>query len=130
MEAGHTVELDVWDWAAGQDFITKISDALDRCDRVVALWSVEYFNRPRYTTQEWAGAMVHVPGAEAGRLVPLRVEKVPAEQMPGILRPLLYQDLFGLDEERGAAGAAGGGPRPGAARARHRSSPAGAHRGS
>ena len=98
VDAGHTVELDVWDWAAGQDFITKISDALDRCDRVVALWSVGYFHRPRYTTQEWSGAMVKAPGAEAGRLVPLRIEKVPDEQVPGILRPLLYQDLFGLEE--------------------------------
>ena len=53
-EAGYRVELDVWDWAAGQDFITKISDALDRCDRVLALWSAEYFGRSRYTTGEWA----------------------------------------------------------------------------
>jgi hypothetical protein len=97
-EAGHTFELDVWDWAAGQNFITNISDALDRCDRVVALWSVEYFNPHRYTTQEWAGAMVKAPGADAGRLVPLRIEKVPDEQVPGILKPLLYRDLFGLRE--------------------------------
>jgi hypothetical protein len=44
-EAGYTVELDAW--AAGQNFVTKISDALERCDRVVALWSAEYFSRPR-----------------------------------------------------------------------------------
>ena len=47
-EAGYLVELDVWGWAAGQDFITKISDALDHCDRVLALWSAEYFNPARY----------------------------------------------------------------------------------
>src|SRR5690349_22823732 len=34
-QAGYAVELDVWDWAAGQNFIAAISDALDRCDRVV-----------------------------------------------------------------------------------------------
>ena len=27
---GYKVELDVWDWAAGQNFVMKISDALDR----------------------------------------------------------------------------------------------------
>jgi hypothetical protein len=29
-EAGYTVELDVWDWAAGRNFVTAISDALER----------------------------------------------------------------------------------------------------
>ena len=28
-EAGYTVELDVWDWAAGRNFVTAMSDALD-----------------------------------------------------------------------------------------------------
>ncbi len=100
VEAGYTVELDVWDWAAGQDFITKISGALDRCERVVALWSVEYFSPARYTTQEWSGALVHVPGAKTGRLVPVRVEDVPGGLVPAILRPLVYRDLFGLAEDQ------------------------------
>jgi tetratricopeptide (TPR) repeat protein len=99
IEAGYTVELDLWDWAAGQNFITKISDALDGCERVVALWSMEYFTRARYTTEEWSAASVKLPGAEHGRLVPLRVEDVPTGAVPGILRPLLYRDLFGLAED-------------------------------
>src|SRR5260370_3572987 len=100
VEAGYTVELDVWDWAAGQDFITKISGALDRCERVVALGSVEYFSPARYTTQEWSGALVNVPGAKTGRLVPVRVEDVPGGLVPAILRPLVYRDLFGLAEDQ------------------------------
>ena len=32
-EAGYTVELDMWDWASGRNFVATISDALDRCDR-------------------------------------------------------------------------------------------------
>ena len=85
-EAGYTVELDVWDWAAGQNFITKISDALDHCDRVLSLWSAEYFNPSRYTTEEWSAALEKAPGAEAGRLLPLRVEDFPTGKIPGILR--------------------------------------------
>src|SRR6516162_1547625 len=56
-EAGYTVELDLWDWAAGQNFVTAMSDALARCDRMVALLSAAYFERSRYTTEEWT-AMV------------------------------------------------------------------------
>ena len=58
-EAGHSVELDVWDWAAGQNFIIKISEALDRADRVVALWSAEYFNPSRYTAGEWSAVLAN-----------------------------------------------------------------------
>ena len=99
-EAGYTVELDVWDWAAGRNFVTAMSDALERCDRVVALFSAAYFDRSRYTTEEWAASLVHLPGAEASRLVPVRVEDVPADLVPPLLRPLMARDLFGLAEEQ------------------------------
>ena len=91
-EAGHSVELDV-DWGAGQNFITKISDTLGRADRVVALWSAEYFRPSRYTTHEWSAVLAD---GRQGRLVPVRIEDVPADQVPPILRPLVYRDLFGL----------------------------------
>jgi len=61
----------VWDWAAGRNFVTAISDALKRCDRVVALFSQAYFEPERYTTEEWAASLVHVP---AERLVPVRAK--------------------------------------------------------
>ena len=96
-EAGYTVELDVWDWAPGRNFVTAMSDALDRAARVVALFSAAYFDRSRYTTEEWAAAVVHLPGAEQGRLIPVRVEEVVAEQVPAVLRPLVFCDVFGAD---------------------------------
>src|SRR5271166_970871 len=112
-EAGFTVELDVWDWAAGRNFVTAMSDALDRCDRVVALFSAAYFDRSRYTTEEWSAAVVHVPGVEGGRLVPVRVEEVPAVQVPAVLRPLVCRDVFGVAEGQARRGLveAGAGPR-------------------
>jgi hypothetical protein len=49
---GYSVELGVWAGAAGDSFITAVCDALDRCDRAVALFSIGYFERSRYTTEE------------------------------------------------------------------------------
>ena len=98
IDAGYQVVLDVWDWAAGQNFITKMSDALDRADRVVALFSAAYFERQRYTTLELSASLVPVPGGAEDRLVPVRVEEVPAEKMPAVLRPLVYRDVFGVEE--------------------------------
>ena len=96
-DAGYTIELDAWDWAVGQNFMLAMSDALGRCDRVLALFSPAYFERLRYTTDEWTVAMVHVPGTGQGRLVPVRVANLPPEDMPAVLRPLIICDLVGLD---------------------------------
>ena len=98
IDAGYTVELDVWDWAAGRNFVTAMSEALARADRVVALFSAAYFEPERYTTEEWSASLVHVPGVAAGRLVPVRVEEVPADLVPPLLRPLVSRDVFGVAE--------------------------------
>ena len=89
-----------WDWPVGQNFVLAMSDALARCDRVVALFSPGVLRAARYTTEEWTAALLHVPGTGQGRLVPVRVEDVPAGTMPAVLRPLIFCDLFGLDAPR------------------------------
>src|SRR5260370_8003303 len=81
-----------------------MSDTVERCDRVVALFSAAYFDRSRYTTEEWTSAVLHMPSAEESRLVPVRVEDVPTAQMPAVLRALVYRDLFGGDEEQARRG--------------------------
>ena len=98
-DAGYTVELDVWDWAVGQNFMLAMSDALARCDRVLALFSAAYFEQPRYTTEEWTGAMLHGPETGQGRLVPVRVANISPEGMPAMLQTLVFCDLFGLDAD-------------------------------
>jgi hypothetical protein len=98
-DAGYSVELDVWDWAAGRNFVTAMNDALARADRVVALFSAAYFDRDRYTTAEWATSLVNLPGADQERLVPVRVEDVPADLVPPLLRPLISRDVFGVSEQ-------------------------------
>jgi TIR domain/Tetratricopeptide repeat len=99
-DAGYTVELDIWDWAAGQNFMTAMSDALGRCDRIVALFSAAYFDRSRYTAEEWSAAALHMPGTGDNRLVPVRVAEVPAADVPAVLQPLVFRDLFGVSEEQ------------------------------
>ncbi len=98
-QAGYRVVLDVWDWAAGANFVTEMSDALERCDKVVALCSAAYFDRSRYTTEEWSAAALRVPGA-TGRLIPVRIEDVVDDATPGVLRSLIHRDVFGLDANR------------------------------
>ncbi|HEU4425746.1 MAG TPA: FxSxx-COOH system tetratricopeptide repeat protein [Pilimelia sp.] len=96
--AGYSVELDVWDWAAGSNAVLNMSDALTRARRVLALWSAAYFERERFTTDEWTAVFAERPDAEGRhRLVPVRVQEVTP---PPILASVVYRDLFGLDERR------------------------------
>jgi hypothetical protein len=55
------VELDVWDWSIGDNAILRISQAVQRADVVVALWSPAYFEPDRFTLDEWA-SVAAVPG--------------------------------------------------------------------
>lgn len=98
--AGYTVELDIWDWAAGQNFIMKMNDAMARTDRVLALFSPAYFERTRYTAGEWSASLVQVADADDGRLVPVWVERLAPEHVPPVLRHLIARDLSGLTEEQ------------------------------
>ncbi|MGW1495217.1 FxSxx-COOH system tetratricopeptide repeat protein [Streptomyces sp. NPDC002402] len=93
-EAGHSVELDVWDWAAGHNFIAKMTAALTRADRVVALFSKAFFEPGRFTEDEYT-AVVAVKERGSGRLIPVGIEEAP---VPDLLRPLLGPQLFDLDE--------------------------------
>ena len=57
VDAGYDVELDAWDWAVGDNAVLRMSDALERADRVVMLYSPAYFERHRFTTDEWTAVM-------------------------------------------------------------------------
>jgi len=95
--AGYTVELDVWDWAVGGNAVLNMSAALQRSHRVLALWSPAYFERGRFTSDEWTAVMGERPDQNGEhRLIPFRVTRV---DPPPILRPVIYRDLFDLPEQ-------------------------------
>ena len=90
--AGLSVELDFWDWKAGEIFVARMSEALRACKTMVALFSEEYFEPTRWTAQEWAAALV-LAKQDPTRFVPVRIEDV---AVPEILGPILAPALFGL----------------------------------
>ncbi|MFF3510813.1 FxSxx-COOH system tetratricopeptide repeat protein [Streptomyces sp. NPDC002573] len=90
VDAGFQAELDYWDWGAGDNFVLKMSAALERgC--FLALFSPAYFEPDRFTTPEWTAIM-----AMKEKITPVRVAEVVS---PAILRPLIARDLFDLGEE-------------------------------
>jgi tetratricopeptide (TPR) repeat protein len=93
-EAGHRVEIDVWDWRTGDNFIERMTDAMQRATAVVALFSNNYFDRDRWTREEWTSII-----ARRERLIPLAIEPLTAADIPDILSAAIRKDLYGLDEQ-------------------------------
>src|SRR5512142_7253 len=96
-QVGYTVELDVWDWAPGQDFVARMQDALRRAERLLVVWSEAYFRSP-FGGAELRAALVR-QAEVAGRIVPVLVE---AATVPELYASLIYVDLVGLDEAAAA----------------------------
>ncbi|MEV6024359.1 FxSxx-COOH system tetratricopeptide repeat protein [Streptomyces sp. NPDC052036] len=97
-DAGYEVELDVWDWRTGDNFIDRMNEALERATAVVALFSNNYFSRTRWTKEEWTAVV-----ARRERLVPLTIEPLTAADVPDILSAVIRKDLHGLDEQAAVA---------------------------
>jgi hypothetical protein len=95
-QAGYTVELDVWDWAPGEDFVARMQQALERADRLLAVCSEAYFSSI-FSGAELRAAFVQ---QAAGRIVPVLVEPV---TLPALYAPLIHIDLTGLDETAATA---------------------------
>jgi hypothetical protein len=95
-QAGYRVELDVWDWTPGEDFVARMAAALERAGRVLAVCSEAYF------ASAFGGAELRAAFAQqsAGRVVPVLVEPV---TLPPLYAPLIHLDLTGLDEATAAA---------------------------
>src|SRR3954463_8658601 len=97
-QAGYTVELDVWDWTPGEDFVVRMETALEGADRLLAVCTEAYFSSP-FGGAELRAAFAGSAAAE-GRIVPVLVEPV---TLPSLYALLIHLDLSGLDEA--AAGA-------------------------
>ncbi|SEK95832.1 FxSxx-COOH system tetratricopeptide repeat protein [Streptacidiphilus jiangxiensis] len=93
-EAGYLTELDCWDWGAGDNFILRMNQALER-GRLLALFSAAYFDPKRFTTEEWSAVL-----AARGGLVAVRLDTAEA---PPLLRSVLATDIHGLDERQARA---------------------------
>ncbi|WP_448620824.1 FxSxx-COOH system tetratricopeptide repeat protein [Geodermatophilus sp. URMC 65] len=96
-QAGYTVELDVWDWAPGEDFVTRMAAALQRADRLLAVCTEAYFSSTFGRAELRAAFARH--GVAEGRIVPVIVEPV---RLPPLYAPLISLDLTGLDEATAA----------------------------
>ncbi len=92
VEAGYTVELDVWDWAAGTNLVDAMRRALKRAERVLAVYTDAYFAH-RLSQAEHTAAFA---SDQPGRVVPVVVADC---SIPELYAPLARIELLGLEED-------------------------------
>ncbi len=91
-EAGYTTVLQAWDFRPGSNFVLEMHDG-PQAQRTIAVLSHDYL-ASLYTQPEWAAAFAQDPTGARGILLPIRVREC---ALTGLLSPIIYSDLVGLD---------------------------------
>ncbi|MFD9741457.1 FxSxx-COOH system tetratricopeptide repeat protein [Umezawaea sp. NPDC059074] len=93
-EAGHRVLIQAWDMVPGSNWVNSMHEGVQKAARTIALLSPAYLNSV-YGTIEWQAAWRDDPLGEERKLLVFRVAEC---ERPGLLGPVVSQDLFGLLE--------------------------------
>jgi tetratricopeptide (TPR) repeat protein len=97
--AGYTVTIQAWHFRPGMNFVTQMRQALDACQRTVAVISQAYLEKSTYGSDEWTAAFTRDDPSSLS-LLPVLVEKV---ELPTLLRPRVHIDLTDLEPEQAMA---------------------------
>ena len=95
-EVGYSIVLQAWDFRPGQNFILNMHEASKGSKRTIAVLSPDYL-KATFTQPEWAAALRQDPQGKKGTLLPIHVREC-KKQLKGLLGPIAYIDLAGLDE--------------------------------
>jgi hypothetical protein len=83
---GYSTVVQAWDFQPGDNFIAKMHQAAQECERTVIVLSTSY-QSSYFGEMEWAAAL-----AQKKRLVPVRIEET---EPAGLLKGIVYIDLVG-----------------------------------
>jgi tetratricopeptide (TPR) repeat protein len=92
--AGYSSISQLRDFVPGSNFALEMDNAARRARRTLGVLSARAMQAP-FVRQEWAQRLAGDPTGEQRDLVLVRVEQCEPE---GLLRPVVYIDLVGLDE--------------------------------
>ena len=95
--AGYSVVLQAWDFRPGDNFILKMHTASKDATRTIAVLSPDYL-KSTFSQPEWAAALYHDPLGVVGKLLPIHAREC-RKELSGLLGPIAYIDLVGVDED-------------------------------
>ncbi|MGF1515688.1 MAG: TIR domain-containing protein [Elainellaceae cyanobacterium] len=94
-EAGHETIIQAWDFRPGGNFVMYMQRAAAETDKTVLVLSEDYL-KAEFTQSEWAAAFADDATGLKRKLIPIRVRQCKPR---GVLRPIVYVDVVGLEQE-------------------------------
>ncbi|MEV8510502.1 FxSxx-COOH system tetratricopeptide repeat protein [Actinoplanes sp. NPDC051475] len=98
--AGYGTELDCVDWKAGDNFVERMHEGVQRANPMLLLLSSEYLDPKRFTTDEWTARLAQRRKDVGAKLIPVRVDRVDLAE--GIWAPIVVPDVFDLAADEAA----------------------------
>jgi hypothetical protein len=96
--AGYTVRIPAWHFRPGMHFVAVMGQALDACERMIAVVSQAYLDQSTYGSDEWTTAFMY--DWIRSNVVLILVEQV---TLPRLLHTWIHLNLSGLEADEAAA---------------------------
>jgi DNA-binding beta-propeller fold protein YncE len=95
-EAGYATIIQAWDIRPGHNFVEAMHQATRRSAKTLAVLSRAYVEGSTFTQPEWQSRVREDPAGADRALLPVRVGEC---EPGGLLAPIVYVDLVGVDED-------------------------------
>lgn len=90
----YTVTIQAWDFRPGDNFVSKINEALSECQKLIVILSKNYL-RSKWCEAEWTSKLSEQITLKERRIIPIRIEPV---DLKGLLSPIVYIDIVDKSE--------------------------------
>lgn len=90
---GFTVTIQAWDFRPGDNFVSKINEALIECRKLIVILSNNYL-KSSWCEAEWTSKLAEDTHNQC--IIPIRIEPV---DVSGLLLPIVYIDIVDMSEE-------------------------------
>lgn len=90
----YSVTIQAWDFRAGDNFVSKINEALKECEKQILILSENYL-KSKWCEAEWTSKLAEQMRLHDRRIIPVKIEQVTLE---GLLAPIVYIDITDKNE--------------------------------
>jgi hypothetical protein len=90
----YKVTIQAWDFQSGDNFVSKINEALLECKKLVVILSESYL-KSKWCEAEWTSKLAEQIELNERRIIPIRIEPV---DVKGLLSPIVYIDIVDKSE--------------------------------
>jgi hypothetical protein len=91
----YSVTIQAWDFRPGDNFISKINEALLECKKVIVILSKSYLES-KWCEMEWTSKLAEQAKLKEGCIIPIRIEPI---DLKGLLSPIVYIDIVDKTED-------------------------------